>query len=351
MSTNAQQPTTVHISPSSVSFAALSPSALTTFINQLLGTPFWQNVQMLFENPIDNVISIRHYPFNPPMISFNYPSESDIVTAQSMVVNDVTINVTNALMSNTAPKLLNLGGIQIPVGDSFLDYAPYTKYELFIPFMGFVMLDTDAITGKYLNVQYAVDFNTGIATAYIQVKPSNASPDSSYVIIDMKEAKVGVDIPVCGGSSAEISKAMLTTGINAATGGVSLVGNALESGIKGQRDYMGAAESAVNYAASTSVSAIAAGQQHIIKGQVGNGYNSLYAPTNMYLIKTQVKYDIPTSYNKMYGRPVRYTYDMDEISTGSGLVTVEQCHLDGFTTATQNEISMIAQALKEGVIL
>lgn len=351
MATNVSTPDIV-AAPASINFAAFSGTELTTFIDRLLSDTWLNNTQLLFEAPIENIISIRRYPISIPMLSYNYATENDIVTLTHIVVNRVTFNnVENAIINNRALKLIDMGGVQIPTGDSFLDYAPYTNYELYLPFLGFVKLDTDLITGKYLNVQYAIDLHTGIATAYIQVKPAIGSPDSEYVIIDVKEMKIGIEIPICGGAMAEVAKSMLTTGVKAGVGAVGLVGGAVSAGMKGETDAVGALSSASNFAASTSVSAISAGQQHVVKGQTGTGFNNLYGPKNMYLIKTQVKADIPTSFDKLYGRLARTTCDMDDISTGSGFFSFEQFHLEGFPNATKAELNMIENALKEGVIL
>ena len=349
MASNAQQPTSVHIGPWNTSFYGLSTSTLGEFINAILDNNFINDVSKLFSQPIDNVISIRHYPFNAPMVSLG-----SITTTNSIVVNIHTITLsgyTAALMSNIAPPLIDLGGISIPVGTTFFDYAPYTKYELYLPYMGFVSLDTDHITGKYLNVKYAVDFNTGVATAYIQVKPTAVSDDNTNIVIMIKEAKIGVDIPICGGNSAEIAKSILGFGLKTAGSMTGLIGGAISHGMSGAVNVVDAATSSINFAADTSAGVIQAAQQRIVKGDVSNGYNATYGPSNMFLIKTTMKTDIPSSFNSMYGRLSRQTADMDEIGAGAGLVKLEEFHLDGFGTATAGELSMIANALREGVIL
>lgn len=351
MSSNAEKPTNVHIAPSAASFAAMTQTQLKTFIGLLLDSTFLNNLQLLFESPIDNVISIRHYPFNAPMVSLGYAQESDIAVVSLLVVNDVVLTVDNALMSGTAPAMIDLGGVTIDAADSFFDYAPYTKYELYLPYIGFITLDTDMIVGKYLNVKYAVDFNTGIATAFIQVKPASGSPDSDYTVIAIKESKIGVDIPICGGASGEIAKSLLNVGLSTAGAVTGVIGSAVAAGAKGAKDVVGALQAGINFDLSTSAAVIQAAQQHIIKGETGNGYNALYGPSNMFLIKTTVDPYIPDSFDSMYGRIARVSADMDEIAAGSGLVILEEFHLDGFATATRAEKDMIDRALREGIIL
>lgn len=50
---------------------------------------------------------------------------------------------------------------------SFLDYAPYTTSQLYIPYCGCVNIEPDIYVGKTLNVRYLVDWITGACTALV----------------------------------------------------------------------------------------------------------------------------------------------------------------------------------------
>lgn len=52
---------------------------------------------------------------------------------------------------------------------SYLDYAPYTKISITLPFIGEKQLDTNILMGKSVNVKYHCDILTGACVAYIVV--------------------------------------------------------------------------------------------------------------------------------------------------------------------------------------
>lgn len=52
---------------------------------------------------------------------------------------------------------------------SYLDYAPYTKISITLPFIGEKELDTNILMGKSVNVKYHCDILTGACVAYIVV--------------------------------------------------------------------------------------------------------------------------------------------------------------------------------------
>lgn len=67
-------------------------------------------------------------------------------------------------------QTLNLGSIEIKkFYGSYLDYAPHTKVQIFLPFIGVKELDVDEVMGKTLTLKYVCDNFTGLFTAHIYV--------------------------------------------------------------------------------------------------------------------------------------------------------------------------------------
>jgi hypothetical protein len=50
---------------------------------------------------------------------------------------------------------------------SYLDYSPYTKIEIYLPYIGIKELSPDNFMGKNVHVEYHVDLLTGAAVAFI----------------------------------------------------------------------------------------------------------------------------------------------------------------------------------------
>lgn len=74
-------------------------------------------------------------------------------------------------------------------GQSFLDYEPYTHYELYIPFCGVAQIDPGDIMGKRLSVIEVIDFSTGAVTAYIL---------ANELVINSLTGTCNINIPVTG---------------------------------------------------------------------------------------------------------------------------------------------------------
>ncbi|MBO7716224.1 MAG: hypothetical protein J6S85_21850 [Methanobrevibacter sp.] len=51
--------------------------------------------------------------------------------------------------------------------NSYLDNEPYSNYEMFVPFVGWISLNSVQILDKRLIVYYTVDFHSGMGTAFV----------------------------------------------------------------------------------------------------------------------------------------------------------------------------------------
>ena len=50
---------------------------------------------------------------------------------------------------------------------NYLDYSPYTLWEIYLPFVGYQVLDPVAVIGKRIQVYYTFDLDTGLSTCYV----------------------------------------------------------------------------------------------------------------------------------------------------------------------------------------
>ena len=66
----------------------------------------------------------------------------------------------------TCPYLVIFDGT-FSITDSWTNREPYTNYEIWIPFVGFVKIEYKDFANKRLLIYYSMDMRTGSATAYI----------------------------------------------------------------------------------------------------------------------------------------------------------------------------------------
>ena len=304
---------------------ALTRVEVNDFLKELNTATFLDNIQLLFESPVENVVSLRAYPFD-------VKTHSPVAVESPIVVNVIAMTTKGAFLGSTTQPMISLGSLPVSTFfNNFLDYAPYTKVELYLPYIGFITLDTNEVMGKTLEINYAIDYLTGSGTAFVT---------ADDVMIYTGEGKVGVDVAIGGRNVAEIAKNNLVTGINAAGGVISTAvaarGGAVAGAMTGMQTLMG-----------TTTSVIQGNQSHVTKGSIGSSANGFYAPQNAYLIITRPKPAKPDGYASQFGYPSGKTA---KLSTITGYTVVDRVHVEGITNGTQDEITEIERLLKSGVI-
>ncbi len=142
--------------------------------------------QFLTNNPIDCIISLQRYPMEIPKGE-----------ATTIRLGKYDTRLYAHVMEKTAYFYLFSGKTINPkFGDSFLDYQPFTKMELYVPFCGTIQLNPADIIGRQLNVQLVVDFTTGTCTGFIM---------SNDLVIETVNGNIAIDIPVTGIQSATVA--------------------------------------------------------------------------------------------------------------------------------------------------
>lgn len=146
------------------------------------------NSEFLVSNPLDCIISLRRFPMEIPKDG----------TYTNIKLGTHTVNTCGYGMEKTAYTYLFEMSTPISpnFGDSFLDYEPYTDYELYVPFCGTIKLNPRDIIGRKLAVQLVVDFTTGTATGFVM---------SGNLVIETVNGNIAIDIPVSGINAATIA--------------------------------------------------------------------------------------------------------------------------------------------------
>lgn len=324
---------------------ALTRQQVNDLISELNTPGFIDNIAKLFSSPIDNIISLYKFPFDVKAQDMTWKLSSD----GSLIINIVTTtNAKGTFLNPLSMPLLDIGTAQIPrYFNNFMDYAPYTKIELYLPYIGFVTLDNDLVVGNTISIKYAVDLYTGKCTAFVLT-----GSDTDETLILTRDGNIGMQIQIAGGTGADISRSMLRMGVGAAAGAVSLgVGAGVnKAGEATGGSIVGTVSSAAGYMGSTTINAITAAQVNVHKNGRTDANNGFYAPQNAYLIYTRPTVARPSSYDATIGRPSGKTKQLQQLT---GFTVVEAVHVEGsgFATATGDELTEIERLLKTGVIL
>ena len=143
--------------------------------------------EFLTTNPIDSIISLQRYPFNIPSLGVKAPIK----------LGKTTVTAEGATTYFPFNSIVFAGKDIFPrFGNCFLDYEPYTSYEVYVPFCGTTKIRAADILGHTLNIQMQIDLSTGSCTAYIM---------ADQLVIETLNGSCGVDQTVSGTQTATIN--------------------------------------------------------------------------------------------------------------------------------------------------
>ena len=294
----------------------------------------WDNsliteMQKMFNNVADAVISLNLLPLD---FTDATPNRGNIL----MGLVDSQIETTIAKQQFIT---LDCGTIEInEFFASYLDYSPYSKLQIYLPYIGVKDLDIDEFMNAYISVKYVIDIVSGACVAFIS---KTGAIDNAVVkdnpilgVLYQFAGNCALNVPVSGANYAQVHAA----DIGALIGGAGVLGTFLTGGMSAPAAVTGILSTAANVV--TSKPAISRGGS--IPSTVG--YMSIQKP---YLILTRPRMCLPEDQNTFTGYPAYVTMTPGDTS---GYTEFEIIHLENIpaTDAEKNELETL---MKTGVIL
>lgn len=300
------------------SIAQLNALANYMWSNPLFDLDAWKKI---FANPMDAILGLSIVPVNVPSGSVSAVTVGNISTG---------VNMTKASQQYVE---VDCGSLTVKeFWGAYLDYAPYTKCEIHLPYCGIHPLDIDDVMGKTIHVKYHVDVLSGACCAYVKCGESVL-----YTFV----GQCSSSIPITGDDWTSVINGVMSVaasiGSMVATGGLSApVTAANAAGMVGQA-----------VVADANIGSTVTSMKPAIEksGAIG-GTGGMLAIQKPYLIITRPKQALPLSQNKYTGYPSFITVSL---ATVSGYTEVEHIHLENIP-ATGSELTEIEALLKGGVI-
>lgn len=196
---------------------------------------------------------------------------------------------------------------------SYLDYSPYTKVSIFLPFIGDHELDVDEVMNKTITVKYRFDLASGDCVAFIFVGSS---------VHYQFSGNCAARLPI-GASSSNALSSLFSLFSMAAS---------VPAGLPA----LGAA----------SAIAVTSMKQKISHSGSISGSAGLMGVLTPYLIITRPRQAYPMNQNVYTGYPAFITESLSQLT---GYTEVEQVHLE-HVPATGEELVELERLLKEGVL-
>lgn len=307
-------PTVVPVGGASSLWKIYNPTQaqVDAFGSWLWDSSFVEQIKKLFNDPMQAIIGIHKV--------FATPSTGGTATIK---VGYLDSQVSSAWVDNQYTTV-NCGSASLKeyFGNVF-DYAPYTKVQLYLPFIGIVDLDVGDVMRSTISVVYHVDVLTGACLADVKV-----NRDGVGGVLYQYAGSAIVTYPVSAGNYMG-----MLAGVVSVAGGIAgtiLSGGALAPALIG--------------------GAVGASHLHTDVSHSGgfSGCAGAMGSKKPYLIVSRPQIAMADNYQHYTGIPAN-----SKVTLGScnGYAKVKSVYVNNITRATEDEKNMIEAQLKAGVLV
>ena len=294
----------------------VDPTTITNVFAKLWNTSIFDMAtwQKLVSSPLDCIISLHCLPVAPTVGdtrgiwfgNFNTQESAKIITSQYVTMDCGYIDL-------------------IKFFGSAMDFSPYTKVSIYLPFSGIHDLATEDVQGSRIHVKYNIDVLTG--DCVINVK-------CGLSVLYKFTGNMKMQIPITSRDDNALG--------NTIKGSVGMIAGAILGGAIGSGP--GAlAGAGISAAASVAMHKVSVSRSGELTGNTG-----ILDEFTPYLIIHRPQQSLAVNYNQFKGYPSNLTLTLGACS---GYTEVEHVHLTGIDGATDTELNEIETLLKAGVII
>ena len=238
-----------------------------------------------------------------------------------------------------------------PKFNNFLDYEPYSKYEIYIPYYGWLTLKSNDILNKQVHVIYKLqtDGSSGMVFVTTDTKLLFSSEISIAVVFPISTTnKEIIDRQATSQLLNMIMSGVLGTASIGVGGGMALTGAKLGVQLMGLGMMSGGIQQALKGMTSGF-----SNLNELIEtgsGSVGSNKSSAWNPKKVRtrITSPQIAVDDLEKYAKYIGRPLQENYTLSELN---GYTIVGGVHVENIGLATEEEKTEIEKTLRSGFIL
>lgn len=293
-------------------------------IGQKLWSQDYYNVLKIQNNPIENIVSVKHYPF------------AMTGTAEEIKVGDVAFGINGDKVDGV--QVLVIGTYTYKGHfNNYLDLQPFTSVKIYLPYCGIFELNPGDLLNRKIGVEYVIDVVTGQCMATIKMDENN---NGKYLPFMNVYGQMGVDVPLTSSDRVQ-------TELRAASAAVTAMGATAGHIIGG--DAIGAANNAVNGALTL------AGMDYTTQRTASQSpCCTSHANPDIFLIIERPAEDIiekesKTGYKHLHGYPCNKYLYLSKFSKGSFVAVDARTDINFAMTSDENK--MLEQLLTSGVYI
>lgn len=325
-------------------------------------------MSFLWNSPSDALISLISYPFDV----------SSLISTTSTSVKFGSLNleaVSGARLNGTFAQI-DWGSIQLEeFWGNFLDYAPHTKIELYLPWCtGFVSIDPHECLPGSISVVTNIEISKGTCVHNVF--------GNKGALIGTYSGTCGSQLPMTALDTSGKALALVTAAAGALVAGAA-AGGATSAGIAAANDvhawgpyqkqaisrgleYRAAHLWAVDKAAEAAEAPYRAVKQRASQAALVSAAAAFRTPASVqrsgsfsgngagmgiqypFIIISRPEQNVPENYGRFYGYPSNVYTSLGSIR---GYTEVGSVHVNGLSGATLEEIEEVENLLHGGVIL
>lgn len=311
-------------------FFALNMNDVGKLTDFLFSETFLNNVKRLWTEPGDYVVDLSYYPIDFLNTGLDFSAE------HTVSIGGVTASEISAPELLGGKPFIYMGSFT-PTNyyNSYLDYAPYTHLEIFLPYIGLRPLDINQVMGHTICVGYYIDYATQQVLAAIGLDGDSAKPLGQPIA--QYTGSIAVHVPLSGQSAQQL-----------------LIGGARQ--VAGAA---GAVAGAIGGIATKNVGSIASGAAGLVNSLIPEQvqrreYGSLtamtgiYSPQQCFLIFDRPIAAEPSGFKEKNGYCASYG---GKVSDFNGYLQVSQADITADSTMTQDECDSILNLLQGGIYI
>lgn len=269
--------------------------------------------QKLVESPIDCIISLHCIPVTP-----------ETHGTSNIILGSFDTELVANVISNQYVTI-DCGSLSIKeYWGSALDYSPYTKVDLYMPFIGIKQLNVDDVMNNKVHIKYNIDVLTGDCLCNVMCGNS---------VLYKFAGNFKMDIPVTGRTANGL--------LNGVKGTVDAVGGAIAGSAVGGPAF-GAVTGFLSGASTVASSKVLTSRSGSLVGSV-----SLMDDFRPFFIFHRPIQSLAANFKGHKGYPSNITRNLSSVS---GYTEVEYINLQNIPNATSAEMDEIKSLLKAGVI-
>lgn len=266
-----------------------------------------------------------------------------MIPAQPSVGSDKNILLGNWDTGASAPVItsqyvdVNFGSLTLDEfwGNS-IDYSPYTRVQLALPYIGIVEVDTDDVIGSVNTLTYHIDVFSGALCAMLHCVKGNLSS-----VIYQWSGSCGVALPITGQNFNAVIGAIM--GVSAAAIGSIAMASGPVGAALGTAGSLAVGTGAVTGAAANMFGTMKGKVQKSGSFSASSGALGIMTP---YFIITRPVQSIPSTQQTTKGYPSNISAHLGDLL---GYTELEEVHLHNIP-GTKDEVLEIESLLKKGVI-